>query len=243
MSISENKVWVLIPAAGIGSRMQSAIPKQYLPVCGSTVLEHTLQCFTDLSEVAGIVVVVSPEDDHWSSLTQESSLISNAKLQIHQTFGGSDRAETVQNGLSYLLEEIGLEGSQWVLVHDAARPCVGQKDLLELLDFRSDENFDGAILGYKAKDTMKRSNAGVSEIAYTEPRENLWHALTPQMFRLKELYDAIGVAKDSGYVVTDEASAMEFSGKKVALVEGASDNIKLTSPSDLRLIEFLLQGK
>ena len=243
MSISENKVWVLIPAAGIGSRMQSVIPKQYLQVCGSTVLEHTLRCFTDFSEVAGIVVVVSPDDDRWPSLALESPLFNNTKFQIHQAFGGSDRAETVQNGLSYLLEEIGLDDSQWVLVHDAARPCLGQKDLLGLLDARADENFDGAILGYKAKDTMKRANVGVSEIAYTEPRENLWHALTPQMFRLKELYDAIGAAKDSSYLVTDEASAMEFSGKKVALVEGASDNIKLTSPSDLRLIEFLLQGK
>ncbi|PWQ95886.1 2-C-methyl-D-erythritol 4-phosphate cytidylyltransferase [Leucothrix arctica] len=243
MSISENKVWVLIPAAGIGSRMRSEIPKQYLSVCGATILEHTLRCFTDLSELAGIIVVVNHEDTYWQSLLQESQLFSNGKLKIRYTYGGSDRAETVQNGLHYLLNDIGLSDDQWVMVHDAARPCVRLDDLLALLAVRDDCDLDGAILGYRVKDTMKRSNADASKIGFTESRENLWHALTPQMFRLKELFDSLVEAKLAKHVVTDEASAMEFLGKKVGLVEGASDNIKLTSPSDLRLIEFLLKAR
>ena len=113
-----------------------------------------------------------------------------------------------------------------------------------MLGSRSNTDFDGAILAYPAKDTMKRAKDDeISEIEFTESRDNLWHALTPQLFRLQALFDCLGDASKVGHIVTDEASAMEFWDKKVRLVEGASDNIKLTSPSDLRLIEFLLKDK
>lgn len=239
MLISENKVWVLIPAAGIGSRMQSAIPKQYLSLHGSTVLEHTISCFTGLSMVAGIVIVVSENDGYWSSIYKNSVLLKNVKVPIHFTYGSSERSGTVLNGLRFLSDSIDLPASQWVMVHDAARPCVSQKDLLALLASR-DTDYDGAILACAVKDTMKRTQAQSLEIDLTESRENLWHALTPQLFRLQELVDSLDAALNAGHHVTDEASAMEFCGKRVGLVEGASDNMKLTSPSDLQLIEFLL---
>lgn len=244
MSISENKVWVLIPAAGIGSRMQSATPKQYLSLCGATILEHTIRCFIGLSEVAGILVVVSKGDQYWQSISKEADFFSDSNIPLKFTCGGEDRAATVQNGLKYLLNEQDLGGEQWVMVHDAARPCVSEKDLLSLLEIRKDSLYDGAILAYRVKDTMKRAcSESLVEINHTEPRDNLWHALTPQLFRLQELFDSLVVASLAGHVVTDEASAMEFSGKKVRLVESASDNIKLTSPSDLGLLEFLLKNK
>lgn len=243
MSISENKVWVLIPAAGIGSRMQSATPKQYISVHGSTVLEHTIACFTGLSDVAGIVVIISEDDSYWQSICENSPLLSNSEVPVYYTYGGLTRASTVYNGLSYLLDNLGLSKEQWVMVHDAARPCVSQKDLLALLEIRSSKKYDGAILAYKAKDTMKRAKLESFEIGLTESRENLWHALTPQLFRVQELADSLKKASLEGHVVTDESSAMEFSGKKVGLIEGGSDNIKLTSPSDLGLIEFLLSRK
>jgi 2-C-methyl-D-erythritol 4-phosphate cytidylyltransferase len=243
MSVSENKVWVLIPAAGIGSRMQSAIPKQYISIHGSTVLEHTIACFTDLSDIAGIVVVISEDDSCWQSIYKNSTLLRDTEIPIHYTYGGSTRASTVYNGLSFLLDDIGLSEDQWVMVHDAARPCVSQKDLLALFEATNNKKYDGAILAYKVKDTMKRAKAQSLVVDVTESREDLWHALTPQLFRAQELIDSLKKASLNGHVVTDESSAMEFSGKKIGLVEGGSENIKLTSPSDLGLIEFLLSRK
>ena len=244
MSISENKVWVLIPAAGIGSRMQSATPKQYLSILGSTILEHTLSCFVNLNDIAGIVVLVGEDDAYWQDIYQHSALLKNSQIPIEYSYGGSDRASTVANGLSFLKNKLGSPSDQWVMVHDAARPCVNEGDLQALLKIRNNTVSDGAILAYPVKDTMKRESVTTDLlIDHTESRDKLWHALTPQLFRLNELFDCLEKAKLASHLVTDEASAMEYCGKRVSLVEGSSDNIKLTSPSDLKLIEFLLKYK
>ncbi|RVU86153.1 2-C-methyl-D-erythritol 4-phosphate cytidylyltransferase [Leucothrix sargassi] len=238
-TINKSDVWVLVPAAGIGSRMQSEKPKQYLKLLGKTVLEHTLSRFTDLSDIAGILVVISEADQEWMDISGSKDFLSTLKCPLKFTYGGADRASTVLNGLEYMQDELELADDQWVMVHDAARPCVKEKDLRKLLDTRFCEGSIGGILAYPVKDTMKRSTTH-EKIEKTVSRENLWHALTPQMFQLKALTQSLHAAKAAGFVVTDEASAMEFAGHSVQLVNASSDNIKLTSPDDLKLVEFLL---
>lgn len=245
MTISEKQpqVWVLIPAAGIGSRMGSDIPKQYLTIHSKTILEHTISCFTELPQVVGILVVVSSTDSYWQNLSLQGLPLNDASKQLlFVTSGGQERSDTVYQGLEYLQETLGLSEAQWVMVHDAARPCVRRCDLDKLLAACHGDAC-GAILAAPVKDTMKRAFAQGKQILQTESREDLWHALTPQMFRLGQLTEAIRLAKKNQSTITDEASAMEYLGEAVLLVEGASDNIKLTTKTDLPLIEFLLSEK
>ena len=239
---ADSGVWVVIPASGIGSRMGSDIPKQYLTVHSKTVLEHTISRFLGGDSIAGILVVIGEGDPYWPDV--EARLASGGLtapfLQI--TTGGAERADTVVKGLTFLSSKLGLADDQWVMVHDAARPCVRDHDLLSLLNIR-ESGQAGGILASPAKDTMKRATSDNQLISHTESREQLWHALTPQLFRLGPLSRALKSAKQVDHPLTDEASAMEFAGVSVALVEGASDNIKLTTPSDLPLIAFLLQQR
>lgn len=239
---AKSGVWVIIPAAGIGSRMGSDIPKQYLTIQSKTILEHTISRFLTFDAIAGILIVVGENDPYWPKV--ESSLANSgvATPFLHVTTGGAERSDTVVKGLNFLSDELGLPEDQWVMVHDAARPCVRDQDLLSLLDIRNSD-FAGGILALPVKDTMKREVIDKQLISHTESREQLWHALTPQLFRLGALSSAIKFAKQAGKQLTDEASAMEQVGESVALVESASDNIKLTTPSDLPLIEFLLQQR
>lgn len=241
-SIASN-VWVVIPAAGIGSRMRTEIPKQYLRVHSKTILEHTINCFLELDSITGIVIVLGEGDPYWSdvalNLKKNNSF---KKTPIKIAVGGVSRAETVSNGLMFLENEMNLVDDQWVMVHDAARPCLRNKDLMSLLKVR-DSAYAGGILASPVKDTMKRADMSNNFISHTEPRERLWHALTPQMFRLGELSRALKSALQRKVSITDEASVMELMGASVVIIEGASDNIKLTTPSDLPLIEFLLQHK
>lgn len=235
-------VWVIIPAAGIGSRMGGEIPKQYLTIHSKTILEHTISRFFAFDAIVGILIVLGESDPYWPEVESGLSDIGISSPFLQVTTGGAERADTVVNGLNFLGDEFNLSQDQWVMVHDAARPCVRNKDLLSLLELR-DSDHDGGILATPAKDTMKRAASGNHLISHTESREKLWHALTPQLFRLGALSNAIESAKLSGKQLTDEASAMEFVGASIVLVEGASDNIKLTTPSDLPLIEFLLQQR
>lgn len=235
----DSHVWVVIPAAGVGSRMGTDIPKQYLRIRSKTILEHTISRFLALDSVAGVLVMVGVDDTHWPGVNERLSKGKGAS-RITFAYGGSERSDTVAKALDYLVSKIGLDDSQWVMVHDAARPCVRVNDVLKLLEVRS-LNSGGGILAVPAKDTMKRATPGNNMISHTESRDGLWHALTPQLFRLRDLSDALKTAQLSGGVVTDEASAMEFVGQPVALIEGASDNIKLTTPGDLSLVAFLLE--
>lgn len=226
-----NKIWVVIPAAGVGARMQADRPKQYLPLAGQTIIEHTLNCFLQHPQIAGIVVAISAGDPYWPELA--------VSQQVHTAAGGKERADSVLNALQYLQTEIHADAEDYVLVHDAARPCLHQDDLKRLLQ-AGQQSEAGALLAMPVRDTMKRSQADSAYISHTEDRNNLWHALTPQMARLQVLAEALAYALQKGLAVTDEASALEFAGLHPLLVEGDASNIKVTRPADLALAEFLL---
>ena len=233
-----NKAWVIIPAAGVGKRMQSDIPKQYLKIHDQTVIEHTLNCFIHHPEIAGIVVALHPNDPYWPEL------IINSPIPVHSVDGGQERSDSVFQAL-VLLTDLVTSEQDYVLVHDAARPCLSRQDLDLLLDRSSLADADGAILAMPVRDTMKRgvfNDAHPAEhlIDHTVERNNLWHALTPQMFRVGSLKQALIKAQKEGVQITDEASAIEFIGGNPSLVEGSASNIKITRPSDLKLAEFFL---
>jgi len=223
------KFWAVIPAAGVGKRMQADRPKQYLALHGRTVLEHTLARFLDHPQFSGVVVAVTEGDPYWQELA-----ISHPKLKV--AAGGEERCHSVRNALLLLHSQAAAE--DWVLVHDAARPCLRREDLEHLLTVLSDHPV-GGLLGLPVADTMKRTGAD-DTVLETVSREHLWRALTPQMFRFAELYAALEAALRSNQLVTDEASAMELSGKAPKMVEGHGDNIKITRPQDLRLAELYL---
>ena len=230
------KVWVVIPAAGIGKRMQSDIPKQYLKINNKTILEHTLNCFLSHRDVAGIIVVLNTDDYYWKNL----KLNSNYDKPIYTVEGGKERSDSVMQGLDYLLMVEQLAEDSWVMVHDAARPCLTEKDINSLLSIR-ERNKVGGILASPVRDTMKRAVSGKNIVSNTESRDDLWHAFTPQLFRIGELKDAINHCLEKGINVTDESSALEAMGKQIELVEGSMNNIKITQQSDLELATLLLK--
>ncbi|MDM8567076.1 2-C-methyl-D-erythritol 4-phosphate cytidylyltransferase [Candidatus Halobeggiatoa sp. HSG11] len=223
-----NKYWVIIPAAGIGSRMGGNCPKQYLPIQGKTILQHTLERF-NLPIIAGIVVCIADYDSYWDKLTLPMPIIRAA--------GGKERCHSVLNGLQVLQQYA--QPNDWVLVHDAARPCVKKIDIEKLINQLANHPV-GGLLALPVRDTMKRSNADV-EIVKTVEREGLWHALTPQMFRLELLFNALRTVLDNNELVTDEAQAVEKQGLKPLLVTGHANNIKITHPQDLSLAELYLR--
>ena len=228
-----NEVWCVIPAAGVGKRMQSATPKQYLRLHGKTVLEHSLACFLQHPAITGIVVVVSVGDEYWPELVP-----SYQGKSVYQTMGGKERADSVLNGLKYLQQELAVTDSVKVLVHDAARPCLSQQDLNTLLTANAEQ---GALLATPVRDTMKRAFKNQKIVSHTEERADLWHALTPQIAPLGLLVHALEQGLQMGASITDEASALEHLGLNPLLVEGDVRNLKITRPADLALAEFFLQ--
>ncbi len=226
-----DKVWAVIPAAGVGARMDSSMPKQYLDLDGRKVLELTLERFTLHPRIAGVVVSLADKDNHWGSIK-----VANGDKVITTT-GGAQRCHSVLNGLNYVAAHAGADS--WVLVHDAARPCLRSADLDRLLDAAGHEP-NGVILAVPVRDTMKRVDEE-RRITATVERSDLWHALTPQLFRLDALKAAIESALSAGAVVTDEAQAMEMAGVHPGVVEGQRDNIKITEPDDLAQAEDILR--
>jgi 2-C-methyl-D-erythritol 4-phosphate cytidylyltransferase len=226
------RCWAVIPAAGKGARMGAELPKQYLPLLGQSILEHTIRRFTQHSMISGVVVAVAGDDEHWPLL----------KLKLPPVMvapGGTERCESVLNALHTLSANAAPE--DWVLVHDAARPCVHADDITRLID-QLEDNHCGGILGMAVRDTLKRcSREGVIED--TVDRTHLWHALTPQMFRYAMLRSALEAALAKGVLVTDEAQAIELSGGLVRMVEGRSDNLKITRPEDLALAALFLRAQ
>ena len=180
------KVWVVIPAAGIGKRMQSDVPKQYLKINDKTVLEHTLNCFLFHPKVLGIIVVLNTDDYYWKNI----KLSPDHSKTIYTVEGGKERSDSVIQGLDYLLMVEQLAEDSWVMVHDAARPCLTENDINSLLSIRANTSV-GGILASPVRDTMKRAVSNTNIISCTESREDLWHALTPQLFKIGELKDAI----------------------------------------------------
>ncbi|MFT6776768.1 MAG: 2-C-methyl-D-erythritol 4-phosphate cytidylyltransferase [Paraglaciecola sp.] len=226
---------VVVPAAGIGKRMKSDSPKQYLYIAGKTIIEHTLTNLLEHSQVKRVVVVLNPNDKLFAGLP----IASHPCIEVVE--GGQERCDSVLAGLSYLPND-----EEWVLVHDAARPCFTQKDLTSLLQLAAQGSI-GGILATPVRDTMKRGldvkMNGQNVIKKTESRENLWHALTPQFFKLASLKQALNEANRQNIDITDEASAIEFLGERVMLVKGCASNIKITQPEDLLLAEFYLTQK
>lgn len=220
-------ITTVVPAAGVGKRMAADIPKQYLPFAGKTVLEHTLARLRTHPAISDIVLVVSAEDEFITALPcyQQSWL----KVVI----GGKERSDSVLNGVKHA-------HSDWVLVHDAARPCVRIQDIDTLLQLSYCAH--GGILARQATDTMKLANLDCStKVDQSVPRQQLWHALTPQLFPAQALRDALQYCVQQSIAITDEASAIEAVGGVVNLVPGEPDNIKITQPGDLALAEFYLQ--
>ena len=215
----------IVPAAGIGSRMGADCPKQYLTLAGKTILEHTLGCLLSHPAIARVIVALAPHDGWFEQLAVA------ADPRILRVEGGIERAYSVLNALH-------VAQGKWVLVHDAARPCLCHSDLDKLI--MTAMACDGAILGSRVRDTMKRTD-GAGNIVATVEREQLWHALTPQMFPSATLKRALEEELALGALITDEASAMERAGFTVKMVEGRADNIKVTRPEDLSLAELFLQ--
>ncbi len=227
---SNARYWVIIPAAGVGKRMGVDKPKQYISVNDKTIIEHTINCFINREEIEGVVVAVSKTDKYWSSLS-----ISKHEKVITVP-GGDERYQSVFNGLHALHDKA--EECDWVLVHDAARPCLNQSAIDRLMiDLRTHDI--GGILALPCRDTMKRANES-GEIVETVERESLWHAQTPQMFKYEKLYSAIEKILNENIAVTDEAMAMEMSGYKPMLVQGHQENIKITHKDDLQYLELYL---
>lgn len=225
--------WCVVPAAGSGRRVGSDIPKQYLTLLNATVMQHTLDRLCGLTELAQIVVAVSADDRRAETLDYRHP----EKLRF--VTGGAERADSVLAGLKALAGQAA--DSDWVLVHDVARPCVRLADIRRLMQVASGHAV-GGILAHAVRDTMKRADAG-QNIAATVPREALWHALTPQMFRYGQLRDALKQGLAAGAAITDEASALERLGLRPALVEGARDNLKITYPEDLTLAGLYLAAQ
>lgn len=228
-----NEVWCVIPAAGVGKRMQSVTPKQYLRLHGKTVLEHSITCFLQHPAITGIVVVISAGDEYWAELAP-----SYQGKSVYQAEGGQERADSVLNGLKYLQQELAIPESVKVLVHDAARPCLSQQDLNALLAANAEQ---GALLATPVRDTMKRAFKNQNLVSHTEERADLWHALTPQIAPLGLLTHALEQGLQRGASITDEASALEYLGLNPVLIEGDVRNLKITRPADLALAEFFLQ--
>ena len=227
------KFWAVIPAAGIGSRMQAEVPKQYLQINGKCILEYTLECFCSHPGITGVVVVIAANDDHWQKLT----VAGHAKVMTAP--GGAERFNSVLNGLRHLQQQANPD--DWVLVHDAVRPCLSHGDINRLMN-ELGEHPVGGLLALPVRDTMKRVN-DTGEVTETVDRSGLWHALTPQMFRLSVLEQAIAQAIEGDRMITDEAQAMELCGYQPHVVQGRADNIKVTHQGDLPLAELFLTGR
>lgn len=220
--------FAVIPAAGVGSRMGAAIPKQYLQIGNKAILQHTVDAFLDFQRIRHTYVIVSPDDGYVDDYLQPSEKLSILRV------GGATRHDTVRNGLRCLATKLATEltDNDWVLVHDAARPGLNGVLLQRLLDKVADHPV-GGFLALPVVDTVKRVSGGKVQ---TISREGLWLAQTPQMFRYRLLSDALSSAE----MVTDESSAIEAAGYVPLLVEGHACNLKVTLSSDMALVENYL---
>lgn len=223
------KCWAIIPAAGIGERFGSSLPKQYAQINNQTVLERALSTFIASPQIAGITVALHPDDQQFSRQNVDTQSI----LTIT---GGESRAHSVLNALTFLQQHAVAE--DFVLVHDAARPCLLKSDLAKLIDTVLSHPV-GGILATPVCDTLKKVEDDM--IVETINREQLWRAQTPQMFRYGLLFDALTHAINNNIAVTDEAQAIELQGKQPCIVEGNACNIKITTQEDLQIAELFIK--
>ncbi len=232
MNKQHDRIWAVVPAAGFGLRMGLKVPKQYLPLQGTPILAHTLAVLTQIPDFEQIIVALHPEDPYWSALT-----ITDPRILTVE--GGVLRFESVCNALSHIKDRA--KPTDWVLVHDAVRPCMTAAQVMELMAQLKGDPV-GGLWGVPVRDTLKQvDNEG--RVVTTVPREHLWHALTPQLFRFELLYRALLKAKADNKVLTDEASAIEYLGHHPKMVQGHYSNIKITWPEDLATAAFYLENK
>ena len=231
--MNEDWVYAVVPAAGKGQRLGAEVPKQYLPLNGRTILEHTLCRLAGHRKITQVVVAIAADDVRFEGLA--GRLPPNV-VTVH---GGAERCHSVLAGLKWLIVNAPLPA--WVMVHDAARPCIRASDI-DLMMAAVVEGEAGAILGVPVRDTLKRCDDD-ERIIDTVDRRSLWHAQTPQLFQIGQLSEAIESALNAGLIVTDEAQAMERSGLRPKLIHGHEDNIKITHPEDLELAELIMQAQ
>ena len=230
----------LVPAAGSGSRMHAlsghAVPKQYLPLAGQPMIRHALATLCATPAIDHVFVVLAPDDSHWPAAAMAEL---GPKLRVLRC-GGDTRAQSVANGLRAMAGELGGEieiGDDWVLVHDAARPCLTVA-MVENLIAAVGADDAGGLLAVPVADTLKRADEN-GRVLQTVPREGLWQAQTPQMFR----YGLLRRALDGRQAVTDEAGALEAMGYRPLLVRADATNFKVTYPADLELAELVLKAR
>lgn len=224
--MSKPSYWAVVPAAGVGKRMQADRPKQYLPLLDKTVIEQTLLRLLDVTSFTAVVVAITTTDPYWPELP----IAQHPKIKTAP--GGKERADSVLSCLRQL--ENVAEANDWVLVHDAARPCITASDIEKLITELHDDTI-GGILALASHDTLKQVRDGI--ITGSVNRQQIWRALTPQMFRYHLLKSALEQAEGNP-AVTDEASAIELLGYQPRIIAGRGDNIKITSPEDLALAAF-----
>jgi 2-C-methyl-D-erythritol 4-phosphate cytidylyltransferase len=223
------KCWAVVPAAGVGKRMQADRPKQYLPLTGKTVIEHTLSRLLSSGSFTAVAVAISLEDPYWPELEI------SRHPDVITAPGGKERADSVLSALKALQGKA--DENDWVLVHDAARPCLTASDIHLQIDTLKNDAV-GGILALSSHDTLKHVDGDT--ITATIDRKHVWRALTPQMFKYGMLRDALQQTEGNP-AITDEASALELLGYQPKIVEGRPDNIKITRPEDLALAQFYME--
>jgi 2-C-methyl-D-erythritol 4-phosphate cytidylyltransferase len=228
MLIKQPSLAVVIPAAGVGKRMEANCPKQYLTIASKTILEHTVERLLSHAKISKIIIALGENDQYFSSL----SLKNNPNVET--VLGGKERVDSVLAGLKVL----DIHKYSWVLVHDAARPCVTHQDINNLIEQCFKTNV-GGLLAVPVRDTMKKNKQGLL-VDNTIDRSTLWHAFTPQMYPCEQLTQAIEQGLKLGWNITDESSAIELAGFDSQLIEGRSDNIKITRADDLAFAAFIL---
>ena len=223
------RIWAVIPAAGVGKRYSSDIPKQYLSLNGMPVLLHSINKFVKLDEIHEILVALNPDDEFWQKLN-----FSHPKVKTIN--GGPERCNSVNSALEELSGRA--ENGDWILVHDAVRPCISDFDLNRIIEIAHDEDV-GGLLACPILDTIKKVGDNL-DVLKTIPREGLWSAMTPQIFRYELLKKALNAVLNSAQSVTDEAKAIELIGLTPKIIEGDKTNIKITHPSDMVLAESII---
>ncbi len=231
------KIWAVIPAGGVGTRMLAGQPKQYLSLHRKPLVEHTIARLARVPQIDRMVIGIAKSDTQWRNLDFPE------KQHVTPIEAGSQRVDTVENCLRYIIREGGQQ--DWALVHDAARPCVRPSEIQNLIEAIIQAN-SGGLLALPMSDTLKRGaqvDSQAVRVIDTIPRENLWRAMTPQMFKVGELHAAIVRARGQGVQITDEASAMEAFGVQPLLIPSSPDNIKITHPDDIRFADMILSAQ
>lgn len=233
MTVVTPRYWMIVPAAGRGHRFGAAVPKQFHLLRNKPVAQHTLNRLLSVDTIGQITVPCDTQSEHWATV----DAVNSSKIDL--VSGGKSRANSVFNGLEHL--QAVADPMDWVLVHDIARPCVSVSDINKLISTLNN-NSVGGILAAPVRETLKRVNPDHS-IQETLSRASYRLAQTPQMFRYGLLYNAMSVLLDRGEEPTDEASAMEYGGHTVSVIDGRTDNIKITSAEDLLIAEAILNSQ